>query len=52
MLTNYFLLYYRSGRMLPRHFKNIALSKLLIDKLSGLGIIYDTLTGMREDAEE
>lgn len=37
--------------MLPRHFDKIALSKPLIDKLRGLDIVYDTLTGMREDAE-
>lgn len=38
--------------MLPRHFDRIALSKPLIERLSGLGIVYDSVTGTREDAEE
>ena len=42
----------RAGKMLPKYFDKITLSKLLIDKLGGLGIVYDTVAGTREDAEE
>ncbi len=49
VLTNCFFLC-RAGRLLPKNFEQIALSKQLIEKLSGLGIVYDTLTGTREDA--
>ena len=36
---------------MPRHFERIALSKLQIDKLRGVNILYNERTGRRRYAE-
>ena len=42
----------RAGKRLPRNFELIALQTAMIDKLEGMNIKYDKITGQREDAEE
>ncbi len=40
----------RAGQMLPKNFELIAISKLQIDRLRAVGIVFDPETGQREDA--
>lgn len=40
----------RAGRMLPKNFEKIPISKLQQDKLAALGIEYNPRTGQRRDA--